>query len=110
MVADKYIDRDSIHLIGVKVDYHDFTGEPLDPTGYTVTVAVRPDGTRPVSGDFKAATWFTGQDGTYWAQLNVGPGSTVGTLTAGARYRTHVKVSAGTETPVFTGPDTIVVR
>lgn len=109
-MADKYIDRDSIHLIGVQVDHHDLSGDTLDPTGYTVTVAVRPEGTRPASGDYKAATWFTGLDGSYWAQLNVGPTTAVGALTAGARYRAHAKVAAGTETPIITSVDTIVVR
>ncbi len=109
-MADRYIDRDSVSLVGVQVDHHDFTGEPLSPTGYTVTVAVRPEGTRPASADFKTATWFTGADGTYWAKLNVGPGTDVATLTAGARYKAHAKISAGTETPIITSVDTIVVR
>lgn len=109
-MGDKYIDRDSVSLVGVQIDHHDFTGESLDPTAYTVTVAVRPEGTRPASGDYKAATWFTGLDGTYWAQLNVGPGTAVSTLTAGTRYQAHAKIAAGTETPVITSVDTLVVR
>lgn len=109
-MADKYLDRDSVSLIGVQVEHRDLSGDLLVPTGYTVTVAVRPEGTRPASGDFKAATWFTGADGTYWARLNVGPGSDVGTLSAGQRYKAHAKVSAGTETPIVTSIDTFVIR
>ena len=75
-----------------------------------MTVAVRPEGTRPASGDFKAATWFTGTDGTYWAQLNVGTGTSVGALTAGKRYKAHAKITAGSETPVVTSIDTFVIR
>lgn len=109
-MADRYLDRDSVSTIGVQIQHHDFTGEPLNPTSYTVTVAIRPEGMRPASGDFKAAVWFTGTDGTYWAQLNVGPGSTVGTLSAGQRYKAHAKVAAGTETPIVTSRDTYVIR
>lgn len=109
-MADKYLDRDSASLIGVQIDHRDLSGEPLDPTAYAVTVAVRLEGTRPASGDYKPATWFTGIDGTYWAQLNVGPGSSVGTLSPGMRYKAHAKVSAGTETPIVTSLDTFVIR
>lgn len=109
-MAVKYIDRSSVELVGVQVDYHDFTGEDLSPTGFTVTVAVRPEGMRPASGDFKTATWFTGADGTYWAQLNVGTGSDVGALSPGVRYKAHAKVAAGSETPVITSIDTLIAR
>lgn len=108
-MADRYIDRDSISLIGVRVDHHDFGGATLDPTAYTVTVAVRPEGVRPESGDYKPATWSTDTEGQHWAQLLVGT-SPVGALTAGMRYKAHAKVSASPETPVITSPDTIVVR
>ena len=30
-MADRYIDRDSIPLVGVRIDHHDFGGDPLDP-------------------------------------------------------------------------------
>lgn len=109
-MADKYLDRDEVRLIGVEIDHHDLSGEPLDPTDYTVTVAVRLEGTRPASGDFKAASWFEGLDGSYWAKLDVGPGTTVGALTAGRRYKAHAKISAGTETPIITSRDTFVIR
>jgi hypothetical protein len=109
-VADRYIDRDSIPLIGVRVDHHDFGGATLDPTAYTVTVAVKLEGIRPESADYKPATWSTDTEGQYWAQLLVGTGTTVGALTAGMRYKAHAKVSASPETPVITSPDTIVVR
>lgn len=109
-MADRYIDRDTVELVGVRIDHHDFTGEDLDPTGYTVTVAVRPEGTRPASGDFKAATWFSAVDGTYWAQLNVGTGTSTGALAAGKRYKAHAKIAAGSETPVITSIDTLVIR
>jgi hypothetical protein len=109
-VGDRYIDRDSVSLIGVQVEHRDLSGDLLDPTAYIVTVAVRPEGTRPASGDFKAATWFTGIDGTHWAQLNVGTGSSVGALSAGLRYKAHAKISVGTETPIVTSLDTIVIR
>lgn len=109
-VADRYIDRDSIPLVGVRIDHHDFGGADLDPTSYTVTIAVKLEGTRPVSADFKPATWTTDTEGQYWAQLQVGTGSAVGALTAGARYKVHAKVAASGETPVITSLDTIVVR
>lgn len=109
-MADRYIDRDSVPLVGVRVDHHDFGGEPLDPTGYTVTVAVKLEGVRPESGDYKPATWATDTEGQHWAQLLVGAGTATGALTAGKRYKAHAKVSASPETPVITSPDTIVVR
>lgn len=109
-MADKYLDRDGSHTIGVRVDHHAVSGEPLDPTSYTVTIAVRPEGTRPGTGDFKAAAWHTGDDGTHWAQLEVGVGTEVGALTAGVRYKAHAKVLASSETPRVTSPDTIVIR
>lgn len=109
-MADKYLDRDSVSLVGVQVEHRDLSGDLLVPTGYTVTVAVRPEGTRPASGDFKTATWFTGADGTYWAQLNVGPGSSVGALSAGLRYKAHAKITLGAETPIVTSIDTFVIR
>ncbi len=109
-VADRYIDRDSAPLVGVRIDHHDFGGEPLNPTSYTVTVAVKREGVRPEAGDFKPATWTTDTEGQTWAQLQVGAGSAVGVLTAGMRYRAHAKVAASGETPVITSPDTLVIR
>jgi hypothetical protein len=107
--VDVYVDRDSKQYIGVTVAYSLLSGGTSSPTGYTVTVAVVPSGTRPASGDFKTASWSSGSNG-YVAGLLVGPGSSVGGLTVGARYDVYAKVSADAETPVIKSPDTLVVR
>lgn len=109
-MADKYVDRDGINLIGIHIDHHQLSGAVLDPTGYTVTIAVRPEGTRPASGDYKPATWHTGIEGDHWAQLLIGTGTNVGALTAGGRYKAHAKIDASPETPIVTSPDTLVIR
>lgn len=105
---DVYIDRDSVGLVGIRINHHDLSGATLDPTGYTVTVALVPQGTRPAAGDYKAATWHTGTEGDHWAQLLLT--TAVPVPVAGRRYDAYAKVAASPETPVVRSPDTIVIR
>ena len=55
----------------------------------TVEMAIIPGTRKPVTGDWKAATWDTDATSTptaYRAQIVVGPGSTVGALAPGVYY------------------------
>ncbi|SES21129.1 hypothetical protein [Lentzea albida] len=107
-MPDRYVARDSAELVGVRVTATTVAGTAVNPTGYTVTVAVVPESTvTPTSGDYKVATWQTGARGTF-AVLLVGPGSSVGTLAPG-NYKLWAKVSASPETPVVKSPDRLVI-
>lgn len=76
-------------------------GVAVDPTGYTVQVAVMLGEARPTSGDFKAATWVTNATTvppTYSARLLIGVGAPSGiTLQAGQQYTVYGKILAGAE-------------
>lgn len=106
-MPDKLVARDSVELVGVRVTSTTVAGAAVDPTSYTVTVAVAPENTTPVSGDYKPAAWQTGSRGTF-AVLLVGTGSAVGVLTAG-NYRLWAKVTASPETPVVKSTDRLVI-
>lgn len=76
-------------------------GSVVDPTSDTVTMAVVSGSV--VAGDFKAASWETDATttpDTYYARVEIGPGSTVGALTAGT-YNVYVKVVDNPEQPVL---------
>ena len=76
--------------------YADSNGGPVDPTSYTVEVALKggdSQGDNPESGDWKAAGWDVTATGNYVAGLDVGPGSTAGALTSG-RWRCWVRLTA----------------
>lgn len=108
-MPDRYIARDSAELVGVKVTATTVAGTSVAVTGYTVTVAVLPVATEdPSDSDFKAASWQTGPKGTF-AVLLVGPGSAVGTLTAGTTYKVWAKITASPEVPVVKSPDRLIV-
>lgn len=107
-MPDRYIARDSVELVGVKVTSTTVAGAAVDPTGYTVAVAVLPVATEdPADSDFKAATWQTGPLGTF-AVLLVGTGSAVGVLTAGT-HKVWAKITASPEVPVIKSPDRLIV-
>lgn len=106
-MPDRFVARDSIELVGVRITATTVAGTAVVPTGYTVTVAVAPENTTPVAGDFKPATWQTGSRGTY-AVLLVGTGSTVGVLAAG-NYRLWAKIAASPETPVVRSLDRLII-
>ncbi|WP_328941535.1 hypothetical protein OG259_07630 [Streptomyces sp. NBC_00250] len=72
-----------------------------DPTGYTVRVAVIPDGQRPESGDWQEAEWVT-IGGLPYASLLVGPGGAV--QVSRGPYRTWVEITAPPEKPVVASP------
>jgi hypothetical protein len=109
-VAVVYVDRDSVQLLAVRVDYVNEDTGATDPTAYTVTVAVVPTGVRPVSGDFKSAEWADRSTDGYKAKLLVGASSSVGALTGGSSYDVYVKVAASPETWIGKSPDTLTVR
>lgn len=102
-MADVYMDRDATVVVFARVDYVNEDTGATDPTSYTVTMAVVATGTRPVSGDFSAATWAARSVGGYKAKR------TVTGLTAG-RYDVYVKIAASPETWIDKSPDTLVVR
>ncbi|MEU9887995.1 hypothetical protein [Sphaerisporangium sp. NPDC051011] len=70
---------------------------PADLTGYTVEMAVLPDGQDPTSGDWKPASWI-GSD----AAVLIGPGTGL-PLTKGVTYRPWVRITASPEKPVLKG-------
>lgn len=77
------------------------SGSAVNPTSDTVTMAFVAEGTAPVSGDFKAATWETDSTttpATYFARCLIGPTGTLA-LTAGI-YDAYVKVTDSPEVPV----------
>jgi len=72
-------------------------GVSSDPTADTVVMALMATG-NPSTGDWKTASWETSL-GKYFARLEVGPGSTVGSKTAG-KYNLWIKVTDSPEAPV----------
>lgn len=75
--------------------YADADGAPIDPTPYTVEVALKGGDSmsaEPESGDWKAAAWAVTATGNYVAGVEVGPGSAAGALTPG-RWRCWVRIT-----------------
>jgi hypothetical protein len=106
--VDVTVDRDSIQTLLLRIDYVNEDTGATDPTSHTVSLAVVATGTRPTSGNFKAATWAASTVGGYKAKLLVGIGSAVGALAAG-RYDVYAKVTASPETWIGKSRDALVV-
>lgn len=85
-------------------------GEAYDPTADDVSMAFLAEGTDPISGDWKTASWeiATSPGGVtvYLARIIVGPGGSL-TLAKG-KYRIWVKIVDSPETPVLTS-DVLIV-
>jgi hypothetical protein len=106
-------DRDASPELFVWIRYRNFLGTPADPTGYTVTIALAADGTRPSSGDYQAAQWVPVNQ---LASIRDRPGADwylayrqVSGLQPGT-YRLYPKVAAPPEVWVDPSPELIVVR
>lgn len=80
--------------------YADQLGAVVNPTSYTVQMALISGPDNPGSGDWKAASWTTTAQGQYVAQCLVGPSGTV-TLTAGLTYNVWIQIAASPETVVI---------
>jgi hypothetical protein len=64
----------------------------VDLTQYVARVALRPDdGSEPVAGDWKAATWMGGQAAMLYHPGDYAPGE----------YMAYVTLAAGVEAPVI---------
>ena|SRR5947209_446156 len=77
-------------------------GVAVDPTSDTVQMAFVAEGTTPLSGDWKTASWEidTTQSPTAdFARALVGSGGVI-TLVAGTTYDCWIKVSDNPEVPV----------
>lgn len=74
-------------------------GVPVNPTVYSVYMAIIPIGTLPAVADWKVAFWET-IGGRYFAVLLVGPDGGV-IAPAMGDYSIFVKIDAGIETPVI---------
>lgn len=86
----------SLELVPVRVEPKG-TNEQ-DPSTGVAYMAVVPEGTRPVTGDWKPAEW----DRDHWpphAQILVGPMGAV--APAVGQYDVWVKFGVGTESPVL---------
>ncbi|MFI6496896.1 hypothetical protein [Nonomuraea typhae] len=68
---------------------------PANMTGFTVEMAILPEGQDPAGGDWKSAQW----DGTD-AIVMVGPSATI-PLTKGVTYEVWVRITATPEIPVL---------
>lgn len=100
-MANQLISALSLQKVFVEVT----TTATTDPTSDTVQVAVAPTYTQP-------ATWVTGtwvkQAGVFFISVLIGPGSTLGALTAGI-YNVWVKVTDNPEVPVMRATDTLTI-
>jgi hypothetical protein len=76
------------------------SGLPADPTNGDISFAFIEDGlnTNPETGDWKAGSWESSPDGTYYGKCLVGPAGTV-TLDVGT-YDVWVRVVRGSETVI----------
>ena len=66
----------STRYVQIPVTATTTTGTPLNPTGDPVYFALIPDGAgQPGPGDWQGGTWAatTSSNGTYWAQILIGP-------------------------------------
>lgn len=93
------ISRLSVEYFQVQVSFT-VAGSPVDPTGDTVQMAFMRGEAVPGSGDWTGAEWESA-DGTYYAQILVGPGALV--LSPGY-WSSYVKVTDHPEIPVLPGP------
>jgi hypothetical protein len=75
------------------------------PTSLPVSIAIVPRDEEPETADFKTADW---EPSTTNARILIGPGSTVGELSAGS-YRVWVKVDGAVEDPVILVPNYLVI-
>lgn len=96
----------------VKVRSELLVGGEQDISSFPVEVAFPAAGEDPVDADWFDATWAAGTTAVgrknyYVALIEVGPGSDVGELDAGA-YQAFVRVTTPTETPVLAGEFLIV--
>lgn len=82
------------------------SGAAIDPTGDAVQMAFPVRGVKPVTNDWKTASWET-MDGTYLARCLVGPGGTV-TLGVGL-YDVHVKITDSPEIVVDQAPGVVEI-
>lgn len=73
------------------------SGVPVDPTGSVVTFAFMDGETKPISGDFKTASWET-TGSEYLARCLIGSGGAV-TLAVGT-YTVWIKLILAPETLV----------
>lgn len=90
--------QSSLSLEYVKVEVLAWKGgKAADPTHDDVEMAFPLSGIPPAAGDWKAASWDSG-NGHYWAQCLVGPGGTV-TLPIDT-YDVWVKVVDDPELPI----------
>jgi hypothetical protein len=95
--------RESILVPVVLLD----DGAVVDPTSLTVTASVVSVGNAP--GTFTPATWDenTNTDpDTYAVEVEIGPGSTIGTLERGDWW-VYVKITDTPELPVLRSPTTL---
>lgn len=72
-------------------------GAPYNPSADAVQLAFKPPGAEPQESDWQAGTWTTTANGTYLAQVLVGPDGFA--LSEGA-YATWVQVTDDPSNPV----------
>lgn len=100
-MADLTISSLSREFIRVRVTAKE-AGAVIDPTAKTVEMAIIAGSGEPVATDWKAASWETDtttDPDTYYARIEVGPGSTVGALADGL-YGVWVRITDTPEVPV----------
>ena len=75
-------------------------GVAVNPTTLPVAYAFRLPGTAPVTADWKTGSWDLGLNGTYLAQVLLGPGSGAVGLARG-RYQVWLRVTDNPEVPIW---------
>ncbi len=98
----------SVQYVKVRISATE-SGEAVDPTSATVTMAFVSVGAEPSSGDWKTASWETDTARSrFYARCLVGTGGAV-TLTDGT-YQPRIKIAGiSPETPVLPADGTLIV-
>ncbi len=101
----------SVETVGVPVSAK-VASSYLDLSGQPVKAAVVAQGTPAQPSDFHPAAWDVDTSVTpnvYKPQIQVGPGTTIGTLTVSKAYKFYAEVTLGTEVPVLVAEGLIEV-